>query len=268
MTWVLLLSLSESVGSSSSSGLHSTCGSLLIASSLIDDDQLRTPSKCSAHLFKIASLSVRRLVPSALRSGEVPELWGPYTVLSASKNFFMSFLSVKDWISSAFFLSQESFMSLSLVWTVLHVWIGSLARYSAGISEVGLVFLVFLFKESLNFFVVLIKPILVFARYWESIAEEWTVSLKTVQLSSTASELCSSASKQLQRLLTNACLLLSCFSLETSNFYGTFLPCGRRTGWMRRLSLLTTSLWSVQQSAPHIVLVPLTSCLSFLRTMT
>ena len=45
----------------------------------------------------------------------VPELWGPFTVLSASKNFFISFLSAKDWISSAFFLSQESCMSLSLV---------------------------------------------------------------------------------------------------------------------------------------------------------
>ena len=95
--------------------LASTCSSLLIASSLIDDGRLRTPSKCSAHLFKIVSLSVRRLVPSALRSGVVPELWGPYTVLSASKNFFMSFLSAKDWISLAFFLSQESCMSLSLV---------------------------------------------------------------------------------------------------------------------------------------------------------
>ena len=61
---------------SSSSILHSSCGSLLIASSLIDDVRLRTQSKCSAHLFKIASLSVRRLVPSALRRGVVPELKG------------------------------------------------------------------------------------------------------------------------------------------------------------------------------------------------
>ena len=43
-------------------------------------------------------------------------------------------------------------------------------------------FLVFLFKESLDFFVIPIKPILVFAR--ESIAKERMVSLKTVQLSS------------------------------------------------------------------------------------
>ena len=40
-----------------------------LAASLIDDGRLRTPSKCSANLFKMASLSVRRLVPSALRSG-------------------------------------------------------------------------------------------------------------------------------------------------------------------------------------------------------
>ena len=112
----------ETVGSSSSSGLHSTLGSLLIASSLIDDGRLRTSSKCTAYLFKIASLSVRRLVPSALRSGVVPELWGPYIVLSASKNFFISFLSAKDWISSAFVLSQVPCMSLSLVCTVLHMF--------------------------------------------------------------------------------------------------------------------------------------------------
>ena len=42
----------------------------------------------------------------------------PRIVLSASKN--ISFLSVKDWILSAFLLSQESCMSLSLVCTVLH----------------------------------------------------------------------------------------------------------------------------------------------------
>ena len=110
------------VGNSSSSGLHSTCGSLLIASSVIDDSRLRTPSKCSAHLFKIASLPVRGLVPSALGSVVDPELWGPYTVLSASKNFFISFLSAKDWISSDFLLSQEYCRCLSQVWTVFHMF--------------------------------------------------------------------------------------------------------------------------------------------------
>ena len=81
MTGIVLLSLFQRrLGTASSSGLHSTCGNLSIASSLIDDGRLMIPSKCSAHLFKTASLSVRRLVPSALKSGVVSELWGPYTV--------------------------------------------------------------------------------------------------------------------------------------------------------------------------------------------
>ena len=60
-------------------------------------------------------------MPSALKRGMVSELWGPHTVLSASKNF-ISFLSGKDRILSAFLLSHESFMPLSLVWTVLHMF--------------------------------------------------------------------------------------------------------------------------------------------------
>ena len=83
--------VSEIVGDLSSSGLHSTCSNLLIASSMTDDGRLRTPSKCSAHLFKIASFPVGRLVPSVLRTGVVSELWGPYTVLSASNTFSYPF---------------------------------------------------------------------------------------------------------------------------------------------------------------------------------
>ena len=128
-----------------------------------------------------------------------------------------------------------------------YVWIGSLARYWAGISEVSLCWC---FSSRSPW----ISSSFSSNQSWclrdtgprESIAEEWTVSLKTVQLSSTSYELSSGASKRLQRSLPNACLLLSCFSLETSNFFGTVLPCGHRAGWMRRLSLLTTSLWSVQ----------------------
>ena len=103
----IAFTVSETVGSSSSSGLHSTCGSLLIASSLIDDGRLRTPSKCSAHLFKIASLSVRRIVPSALRSGVVPELWGPYTVFRASKNFSCPFCLQKTGFHQPFFSAMS-----------------------------------------------------------------------------------------------------------------------------------------------------------------
>ena len=62
--------------------------------------------------------------------------------------------------------------------------------------------------------------------------------------------------------------LASCY-LDSAwrRLFGTFLHCGRCAGCMRRLSLLTTSLWSAKQSAPHIVFVTLTSCLSFLHTM-
>ena len=49
----------------------------------------------------------------------------------------------------------------------------------------------------------------------ESIVEEWTVSLKTVQFASGSSELGSIASNRMQISLMKACLLLSCFSLET-----------------------------------------------------
>ena len=44
----------------------------------------------------------------------------------------------------------------------------------------------------------------------ESIAEEWMVSLKTVQFSSGSSEVSSIASNRLQISLMKACLLLSC----------------------------------------------------------
>ena len=52
------------------------------------------------------------------------------------------------------------------------------------------------------------------------------MSLKTVHFSSGSSELCSSASKPLQISLINACLLLSCFSLETLwHFLALWSPC-------------------------------------------
>ena len=56
--------------------LHSLCDNLLMALSLIVDGRLSTISKCSAYPFKIGSLSVRIMLPSALRSGVVPELFG------------------------------------------------------------------------------------------------------------------------------------------------------------------------------------------------
>ena len=58
--------VSVTVGNSSSRTLPSICGSLLIAFSLTDDGRLSTLLKYSAHLFKIASLSVKSVLPSAL----------------------------------------------------------------------------------------------------------------------------------------------------------------------------------------------------------
>ena len=88
------------------------------------DGRLSRLLKCSALLRKIASLSVRSVLPSALSNGMVPELFGPLTVFimhHASWNFFISFPSSKDWIYSAFLLSQTSCMSLNLSWTVLQI---------------------------------------------------------------------------------------------------------------------------------------------------
>ena len=91
----IAFTVSETVGSSSSSGLHSTCGSLLIASSLIADGRLRTPSVFSPSSQD--SLFVSQKTSSiCTKEWVVPELCGPYTVLSASKNFFIFFLSAEN----------------------------------------------------------------------------------------------------------------------------------------------------------------------------
>ena len=82
-TSFIAFTVSETAGNSLSSRLQSIYGSLLIASSLIDDGRLRTTSKCSVYFLKTVSLPVRRLVPSALKSGVVPEPWAPHTDLNA-----------------------------------------------------------------------------------------------------------------------------------------------------------------------------------------
>ena len=48
------------------------------------DVRLRTLSNLSAHFSKIAYLSVRRVIPSALRNVVAAELFGPLIVFSAS----------------------------------------------------------------------------------------------------------------------------------------------------------------------------------------
>ena len=130
----------------------------------------------------------------------------------------------KDWISSALLLSQETCISLSLVWTVLHIF-----EYAA-LLETELVSL----RYALCFSCFSSRSPWISSSSWclrdtgprESIAEEWMVSLKTVQISG-SSEVSSTASNRLQISLMKACLLLSCFSLETSSLFGT---CGRHAG--------------------------------------
>ena len=62
---------SSSLGGLSRSVFVSTCGRRAIASALISADLLRTALKCSAHLFRMAGLSVISVVPSTLSNGDV-----------------------------------------------------------------------------------------------------------------------------------------------------------------------------------------------------
>ena len=68
---------SSDVGRTSREALTGTCGRFDMASELIEDGLLRTLQKCSAHRFRISSGSVRTDEPSALSSGDEPEVEGP-----------------------------------------------------------------------------------------------------------------------------------------------------------------------------------------------
>ena len=57
--------------------LMSVWGRRAMAASFIDEGLFRTLSKCSAQRAKIFSLSVMRVSPSALRTGDEPEVSGP-----------------------------------------------------------------------------------------------------------------------------------------------------------------------------------------------
>ena len=98
MTVVELFFLaSMTVGNSSNRTLHSICGRLAIASSLVFDGRLSTLLRCSVLLSKIASLSA-----SALSNVVAPELFGPLMFFSASE------------ISSCLFCPQQTeFLLLS-----------------------------------------------------------------------------------------------------------------------------------------------------------
>ena len=74
---VVELIVAMTVGNSSNRTLHYICGSPSIASSLVLDGRFSTLLKCSAHFFKKASLSMRRVLPSALSNVVAPELLRP-----------------------------------------------------------------------------------------------------------------------------------------------------------------------------------------------
>ena len=68
---------SSSLGGLSRSVFVSTCGRRAIASVLTSACLLRTALKCSAHLFRMAGLSVISVVPSTLSNGDVLDDCGP-----------------------------------------------------------------------------------------------------------------------------------------------------------------------------------------------
>ena len=68
---------SSSLGGLSRSVFVSTCGMRAIASALISAGLLRTALKYSAHLFRMAGLSLVSVVPSTLSNGDVLDDCGP-----------------------------------------------------------------------------------------------------------------------------------------------------------------------------------------------
>ena len=62
---------SSSLGGLSGSVFVSTCGMRTIASTLISAGLLRASLKCSAHLFRMAVLSLISVVPSTFSNGDV-----------------------------------------------------------------------------------------------------------------------------------------------------------------------------------------------------
>ena len=142
----LLFLVSMTVGNSSHRTLHSICGSVSIAASLMLHGRLSTL------LPRFASLSIRRLLPSALSNVVTPEF-------SAR-------------ISNVFFLSQESCMSvfLGLVYSnicLTNVAVGCFLGYCASIILMCLAQSVLFLKKPLHFIIIFIKPILMFA-IWTS----------------------------------------------------------------------------------------------------
>ena len=77
------------IGSSSNRTFHAICGSLSIAYSLMFNVRFGTLLKCSVHLSKIASLSVRRVRPSAPSNVVAPDLFGFSSPFCPQKTEFL-----------------------------------------------------------------------------------------------------------------------------------------------------------------------------------
>ena len=152
------------VGNSSSKTWHSICGSRWIALLLTADGLLSTLLECSAHLSKIASLSVRSVLPSVLSSGVAPELW--------AINYFqcimelLHVLSVCKRLDFFCFLAEPGvlFVPEPALDRLSNIAVGSYCIQSKchlGVHSASGVF----FKKPLIFFIFLVKPVLVFARW-------------------------------------------------------------------------------------------------------
>ena len=68
---------SSTVEELASLALITTCGRWAMACAVMEEGQLSTLLKCSAHLPRSLTLSVSKVEPSALSIGDDPDDWGP-----------------------------------------------------------------------------------------------------------------------------------------------------------------------------------------------
>ena len=94
------------------------------------------------------------------------------------------------------------------------------------------------------------------------------MSLKLAESAFTSFELRPRDSGLLSISAVSDYLTVLLLNLEAFSHIGAFVSYGHQEGWILMLSLETISLWSVQQSSPHMAFMTLTSCPSPCLTMT
>ena len=141
--------------------MHAVCDSMLIALAFIADGRLSTLLKCFSHLSNIASLSVRGVLPAGWLQNS-----------SGHKPF-----SVHHGTSSCpFGLQKTGFFLLLAHPGVLYVpepvldslttiAVGGLIGYKTSIILMCLMQSVIFFQMRLTFFIILVKPVLVIAKW-------------------------------------------------------------------------------------------------------